>query len=91
MTQPTRLENTGSPSWVRWAAALFGIATVGFLVQGINRAYVATQLVAVDGAYNVEYVAKTTHSILGALVCLTVAVLPVVWWSVTRPGRTTRP
>ena len=87
MTQPTGLADAGSPSWVRWTAVLFGIATVGFLVQGINRAYIATQLGAADGTYSVEYVAKTTQSILGALVCLTAATLPAVWWSLTHPAR----
>ena len=60
---------------------------MAFIIQGINRAYVATQLGAADGTYNVEYVAKTTHSILGALVCVTVAVLPVVWWNLTHPQK----
>jgi hypothetical protein len=89
MTQHTGIADAGSPSWVRWTAALFGIATVGFLVQGINRAYIATQLGAADGTYSVEYVAKTTQSILAALVCLTAATLPTLWWNLTH-SRTQR-
>lgn len=90
MTQPVGLEDTRSPTWVRWTSILFGLATVGFLVQGINRAYIATQLVAADGAHNVEYVAKTTLSVLAALVCLTAATLPAVWWIVTHSVSTNR-
>ena len=87
MTQPTGFAGAGTASWVRWTAVLFGIATVGFLVQGISRAYIATQLGAADGTHSVEYVAKTTQSILGALVCLTAATLPAVWWSLSHPAR----
>ncbi len=60
--------------WLRWTSFLFGLATLVFLIQGINRAYVASQL-----EFNAEYVAKTTQSLLAALVCLSAAVLPVVW------------
>lgn len=90
MTRPAGFERTGGPAWVRWTAALFGLATVGFLVQGINRAYIAAQLGTADGTYNVEYVAKTTQSILAAVVCLTAATLPAVWWIVTHSGSTNR-
>ncbi len=89
MTQTPGFAESGSPSGVRWTAVLFGIATVGFLVQGINRAYITTQLGAADGTYSVEYVARTTQSILGALVCLTAATLPTVWWNLTH-SRTQR-
>ena len=71
------LEDTRSPTRVRWTSILFGLATVASSFR-INRAYIATQLVAADGAHNVEYVAKTTLSVLAALVCLTAATLPAV-------------
>jgi hypothetical protein len=87
MRQPVGVEGDGVPFGVRWFSGTFGVTAIAFIVQGINRAYVATQMGTVDGTYSVEYVAKTTHSILGALVCMTVAVLPVVWWNLTHPRR----
>ena len=74
-------------AWIRWTSYLFGLATVGFLVQGINRAYVASQLGVGAEPYSVEYVAKATQSLLAALVCLSAAVLPVVWWVVAHHSK----
>ena len=39
-----------APSWMRWTTYLFGVATVAFLVQAANRAYVATQLLNTDAS-----------------------------------------
>jgi hypothetical protein len=71
------------PALLRWTSALFGLATIALVIQAANRAYVAGQFTE-SGESATWQLSQTAQSLTLALSCLTAAVLPVAWWTITR-------
>ncbi len=67
-----------APGWLRFVSVLFGLASVPFLWIAVNDAHTATQMtqpsVMVD-----ELTLSAVQRLTYAVICLAIAVLPVVW------------
>jgi hypothetical protein len=72
-----------APGWLRLVSVLFGLASVPFLWIAVIDAHTATQMtqpsVMVD-----ELTLSAVQRLTYAVICLAIAVLPVVWWTFPR-------
>ena len=71
------------PRWLRVVSGIFGLATVPFLYVALLDAHTAATMGPDYYGYD-ELVLGVIKRVTYAVICLAIALLPVVWWMFPR-------